>query len=705
MTGAASSDPAASATSPAVAPAPTPAANSNGIADIVVTAQKRSENLQSVPIAITALSGQQLAATGSISTADLKAVAPGLQFNTSLAGFGQPRIRGIGTTAQGPGIENPVATYVDGIYIGSSTGALFSLNDVDQVAVLKGPQGTLFGRNATGGLIQVTTKSPTQEAHMDLTATYGNFATAGGSLYATGGLTSNLAASIAVIGSDQADGWGRNLYNGKYVEKRSNWASRGKLLWKPGDSTRFTLSADYSELEGSDPALRTIGNTVFGTTTPGGYYDVDLDIQPELKTRNWGVSLTGQHDFENVQLLSITAYRDSYLRTTFDGDQVPVDGIGLFEIQRDKQFSQELQLLSTAPGPFKWVVGAYYFHQKSEYDPVTTTGIFIPVAPITLYVKEPLNSYAGFAQGTYTLGESTNFTAGIRYTSDHRKVSSTETFVVSGFPITEEDNGAKTFNKLTWRLSIDHRFSPELLVYASYNRGFKSGAFQAESFPPQLLKPETLDAYEAGFKADLFDRKVRLNVSGFYYNYDNLQVVAITNGLYQIYNSSGAHIYGLDGDLQVRATHDLSLTAGVSVLHDRYKMFNNALITTPNGFGNTVTIGSATGNRLQNTPDATFNVGAVYDKELSFGDITAAANYYYNSGFYTDPDNRLKQKHYNTLDASLTWTTLNKTYSIKLWGKNLTDAHYAQQLGESDVGDNNIAAAPRTYGVTAGLHF
>jgi iron complex outermembrane receptor protein len=164
------------------------APTTQGLADIIVTAQKRSETAQNVPVAITSLSMGRLSTAGISDTTELAQLTPSLSFNTNLGGFGQPRIRGIGTTATGPGIENPVATYVDGVYIGSSTGAIFALADVQQVDVLKGPQGTLFGRNATGGVIQVTTLKPTEELHANAQLTYGNYNTYGGSAYLSGGL-------------------------------------------------------------------------------------------------------------------------------------------------------------------------------------------------------------------------------------------------------------------------------------------------------------------------------------------------------------------------------------------------------------------------------------------------------------------------------------------------------------------------------------
>jgi iron complex outermembrane receptor protein len=693
----------------------TPAApqDDGGVKDIVVTAQRRSENLQNVPVAVTALSPETLAVAGVASTDDLKALTPGLNFNTNLGGFGQPRIRGVGTTATGPGIENPTATYIDNVYIGTSAGALFALNDVDQVAVLKGPQGTLFGRNATGGLIQVTTRAPSIEPHAEVQFGYGNYKTVNASGYVTGGITDTLAASITGLYENQADGFGKNLFNGQDIQTHREAAGRVKLQWKPDALTKVTLSADYSQITAADPAIRTYGLTMFGTPTPGGNRDIDLDVQPYLNSRQWGTSLAAERDLGGVQLVSTTAYRDSKFHVIFDADQLPINGLALDETQIDQQFSQELQLQSTGGGPFKWVAGAFYFHSIGKYDPIRTTGAFLaspffPLQAVDLYVDQRLDSYAGYAQGTYAIDDATNITAGLRFTSDHRKIVESQTLTVAGFPVPQAPvSEAKTFNKLTWRLAIDHRFSPDVMAYASYNRGFKSGSFAPDTFPIAVLEPETLDAFEVGLKTELFDRKVRFNVAAFYYDQKNLQVNQIVQGVLLVYNASGSTSYGIDADLQARVTDNFTINAGASYLHARYKTFLNAfeLFPLPTGGNSFDQNGNATGNRLQNTPDGTVNLGATYDIPTSSGKFTLAANYYHNSGSYADPQNRLRQVPYDLVDASVSWVSPDGHMLIRIWSKNLTNSFYYQQTNPLNVGDNYVAAAPRTFGGTIGFKF
>ena len=693
----------------------TPAAppDDGGIKDIIVTAQRRSESLQNVPVAVTALTPETLAVAGVASTDDLKALTPGLNFNTNLGGFGQPRIRGVGTTATGPGIENPTATYIDNVYIGTSAGALFALNDVDQVAVLKGPQGTLFGRNATGGLIQVTTRAPSIEPHAEVQFGYGNYKTVNASGYVTGGITDTLAASITGLYENQADGFGKNLFNGQDIQTHREVAGRVKLQWKPDALTKVTLSSDYSQITAADPAIRTYGLTMFGTPTPGGNRDIDLDVQPYLNSRQWGTSLTAERDLGGVQLVSISAYRDSKFHVIFDADQLPINGLALDETQIDKQFSQELQLQSTGGGPFKWVAGAFYFHSIGKYDPIRTTGAFLaspffPLQAVDLYVDQRLDSYAGYAQGTYAIDDATNITAGLRFTSDHRKIVESQTLTVAGFPVPQAPvSEAKTFNKLTWRLAIDHRFSPDVMAYASYNRGFKSGSFAPDTFPIAVLEPETLDAFEVGLKTELFDRKVRFNVAAFYYDQKNLQVNQIVQGVLLVYNASGSTSYGIDADLQARVTNNFTINAGASYLHARYKTFLNAfeLFPLPTGGNSFDQNGNATGNRLQNTPDSTINAGATYDIPTSSGKFTLAANFYHNSGYFADPQNRLRQAPYELVDASVSWVSPDGHMLIRIWSKNLTNSFYYQQTNPLNVGDNYVAAAPRTFGGTIGFKF
>ncbi len=694
-------------------------AGSRGVEDIVVTAQRRSERLQDVPIAVTALNAGALQAAGVGSAADLAKAIPGLSFNTQLGGLGQPRIRGIGVAASGPGLENPVAIYIDNVYYGAASGVLFDLFDVAQVAVLKGPQGTLFGRNATGGLIQVTTKEPSHTFSADLDGTVGTLQTTGADGYITGGLSKTLAASLAFRYDDQSKGFGKIITTGEDIQTHTTYAARGKLLFEPDTATSFTLSGDYSNRRSADFALHQLGYEFFtGKLIVGGPRDSDLTHAPSEKTQQWGVSLNAQREFTSVRLVSITAYRHTVFRSAFDGDESPVNFINVQRYEGEKQFSQELQLLSIGSRRFTWQAGLFYFNGTGVLDPFATLLTVPGTLPsrVDTYVTEGLDSYAGYGQGTLKLGDATNFTAGLRYTIDKRSHLNS-VFFTNAFTSVQTGGGAadQDFKKLTWRFSLDHHFSPTVLGYASYNRGFKSGTFDPQAVPPASIKPEVLDAFEVGLKSDLLDRRLRLNGAAYYYNYKNIQVSQFANNQEFVYSGQGATSYGLDLDVTARVTDRFSLDGGVGLIHGRYGNFPNAYKTVPNPGcavpaptcgGNTVSLtADATGNKLQNTPDVTFNVGGTYDQPVSFGSFALAANLYYNGGYYSEPENRLHQNHYAVLDLSLAWSSLNKRYTIRAWAKNATDTVYAAQLAAVDKGDVRTAAPGRIVGVTAGLHF
>lgn len=697
---------------PAFAQTAAPAAPpQKDLQEVVVTAQRRSEKLQNVPIAITALSGAQLTRAGVQTTADLNGVIPGLNFTSSLGAYGLPTVRGVGSNSNGPGIENPVVTYIDGVYMVSPAGSLVALHDVSQVAVLKGPQGTLFGRNATGGLIQITTLDPGQAPRFDFDGSVGTRQYSSENLFASVPFSPTLAGSIAASNEDLLEGFGHNLYNGHSVQAHRSTAVRGKLVWRPDQDTRVTLSADYSYYRASDPALRTIGLNAIGQLTPGGPSDIDSNIQPMVNVKQWGTSLTAARDFAGFQVLGITAWRENRLDTLLDGDQTPISipftPASVQNKERDSQFSQELQFLSTTPGPFSWVAGAYYLHSTGQYDPVT---VVLPFVGTSIQnVTQRLNSYSAFAQGTYKLLPDTNLTAGIRYTLDKRSISGTDLldlgfFTVPGGP---PDDASRSFSAPTARVSIDHRFSPDLLAYVSYNRGFKSGTFSPQNFPVVVVQPETLNAYEIGAKTDLLDHRLRFNVAGFYYDYANKQDQQIDNGVEYLYDAKSVQMYGMDSDITLRVTDALQITAGASAIHAEYTDFQDAPVTTASPMGgNLVGTGNVSGSMVEDTPTWTVNIGPSYRLDMPFGTFTASANYYHNSGWYAAPDNRVRQGAYNVLNADLQFVPASYSYlSIDLWGHNLTDAIYSAQLNETQTGDNRVAAPRQTLGLTVGMHF
>ena len=701
-----------SPSTPAAQAAPAP---DTGIPDIIVQAQRRNESLQSVPIAITVLSSADLAKSGATDIQDLNRMAPGLSVQPT-TGFLLPRIRGVGTTIVGPGLENSVAVYIDGVYFASSPSSLMGLNNIAQVAVLKGPQGTLFGRNATGGLIQITTRDPSHQASGDLEVGYGNYDTFTGSAYLTGGLSNTLAADLAVRVSTQGDGYGTNLVTGSDVYRtKLDLSLRSKWLFEPGPNTTIRLTGDYSRRKGSmGSTSRAAPGTVplFGPNFNGSPWDINADYDPHDSYEGGGVSLAIDQRLGWAKLSSITAYRRSAFLTGFDADGTAtfgqiIDGINLTE----KQFSQELQLQSDGTSKVQWVGGLYYFQSNDRNDPANLlfNPLIFPIQSSSNLSGQKVRAFAAYAQATVEIADRTHLTLGGRYTSErHSMDSTTYTVLANGFALPPDvaPNASKTWSKPTWRVALDHQFADGTLLYASYNRGFKSGGFNAARPQDPAFDPEVLDAYEVGIKSELADHRVRLNIAGFYYNYRNIQVGFYSQGQIGYYNGAGAEVYGVDADLQAVITPRLSLNAGVSLLHDRFTSFPNALFQNQNPFGGTIaSVQSAAGNRLPLTPDATFNVGLSYRIVAASGTWEINGQYYYNDGYFSQPDNLLRQGSYSNLGGSLGWTSPDKHYRVSVWGKNLTNKAVAVAILSSDIGSLASYAPPRTFGVTLGVGF
>ncbi|HKP77605.1 MAG TPA: TonB-dependent receptor [Phenylobacterium sp.] len=694
-----------------------PDPSSGQLEEVVVVAQKRAENVQDVPIAITAVTAAQLGAAGVANTSDLTMLTPSLNVGNN-AGYFLPRMRGIGNPTFGPGIENAVATYLDGVYVAAVPGTLLTLNSIERVEILKGPQGTLFGRNATGGVINVISKEPKAGFSGEAAASYANYDTVSGDLYVTGG-SDTFAADLAVHGSTQGKGFGRLLPGGQDINKAdSDIAARASFVFRPTDRTTVHFAADYADRRGDNPSFRQTRDErpLFGPPASGGAWDANSSFRSKLDLKNsHGLTLRLNQDLGAVELVSITGYRRVSFDTFFDYDLTPTPALELATALDDRTFSQELQLLSSGKGPLKWMAGLYYFTDKADWQseifqqgpaiqpPFFTTNVLTDSVQKT-------KSLAGFGQATYSFAGGTNLTLGLRYTQDRRSVKGeTSAVVAGGIPIgvIQAGDAEKTFRKLTWRVALDHQFSPDVMAYASFNRGFKSGGFNATLLTDPPYDPEVLDAFEVGVKSDLFDRRLRLNAAAFYYDYSNIQVRYFPpTGQIGVKNGASADIYGVELDMVAALTEHLRITGGLTWLDAHFGSFPDADAFVPNpAGGNTQIKVDATGNQLPFATKFTASLGAQYRAPLAGGEVIADANGLYNAGFFTEVDERRRQGKYLLLNASLGWVAPDERYSIRLWGKNLTNEAVLLSNDGAVHATAESYQPPRTYGVTLGMKF
>ena len=698
-----------------------PAESDGAITDIVVTAQKRSENLQRVPIVITAVSGAELASAGITSLPNIGTLAPGLNARTTGGGVFQPAIRGIGTSSNV--VENPVALYIDGVYLPNQREGNRELPDVEQIAVLKGPQGTLFGRNATGGVIQITTRRPSQHFIFQGKAEIGNYATFRGGAFISGGLGTGVSASFSVDYAKQGDGWGKNLTTGNDTFKIDHALSlRGKFLVEPGPKTSLLFVADYMDRKDFTYSFVPYPGTALIAPVPkplGSLQDTTAAIDPYAQSRGGGVSLTAEQDLDFAKLVSITAFRSG--RAGYLFEDVPI-GVPAFYVgvsdnnQPYRSFSQELQLVSAGKGPFTYTLGAFYYFSSNANLPILRQ--FFPAfygnpPPAVLgglnqttqtYGRETTHSLAPFGQIGIEIFKDTKLTLGARYTYEKRELNGQVVLNrYNGTSVTALFTPAPlTIKKPTWRIALDHQFTADVLGYVSYNRGIKSGGFNILNPANPAYQPERLDAYEAGLKTELFDRHVRLNIGGFYYNYDNLQVTQFVNLAQSVVNGAKARLYGVDVDFNMRATSELSFSGGFELLHARFTSYPNAAGSVPKPAGGaTLTVIDATGNRIPQSQGFAGTLAADYEHAVSFGTLHFNLTANYNGDYKFEPDNFLTQGAYTLLNTSLTWRSADSKYSVQIWGRNLFDEFVLNNASSQAPGyPVSYGQPPRTFGVT-----
>lgn len=676
------------------------------VEEIVVTAQRRSENRQSVPISVTAVSAAQLEQAGVTSSSDLSVIAPAVRVSTGLGGA-DISIRGVSGT--GSGADEPAnAVYIDGVYQSSPTASLFEFNNIERVEVLKGPQGTLFGRNAAGGLIQVITRPPQFSPDLKVEAGYGNYDTAQGNLYATTPLGSNVAIDIAGSIDHQNDGWGRNTATGRDAYRGDHAGARSKLLWNISSDTSLTLAALFSRTY--SPSLQGGGLlpgelTVTGFMNPG-YFLLNRNTDDRAGTNQQNYAATLKHEFTWATFTSITSRDDVRFHVSKDLDMSPVPVLDLRINSDAKTWTQELQLASAAGSPVTWTGGFFYYYNRLLTDPLRVTGLAVaPLQYADTYSDAVTRSYAAYGQATFAVLDRTHLTAGVRYTRDERRIDFTTQISVPDVPPTRFPTQKTTNSKPTWRLALDRQLAADVLVYVSDSRGFKSGLFNATNPGLPSAEPETVDAYEVGLKSELFDHRLRANLSAFYNDVKDIQLRGVPRGLTTpiFYNAANANFKGVDLEVEAVPVERLKAQANVAYLYGRYGAgFTNALFYSvppaPLG-GLDAGIGDASGNQPVLAPKWAASLSAQYVIPSPAGDFELAGTYSFSDSFFFDPQNRVRQPAYSLVNASITWNALAHL-RVVIWGKNLSDRHYYTNIEPSNFGDEYYPAAPRTFGGT-----
>jgi iron complex outermembrane receptor protein len=680
--------------------------------EVIVTAQRRAERLEDVPISVTAVSGQQLAASGITTSIDLTMVTPGLKMDTAGA-YVQPAIRGITSTIQQPNAESNVATYVDGVYFPNEQGAIYALPDVQDVEVLKGPQGTLFGRNATGGAILINTIAPSlTETTGMVGGSYGSFNMETEEGFLSVPLVPDKLAMSVTAYHYSTTGWERNLLaDGQHVgtgEKDDLF--RAKIRFEPWDGADFTLTDMYSYTNDRDGFDFTVlnGNSAFAGTPgiiiasqPNTFAQAHI---PDNHVRQEAASLRGEIQLGPGTLVTTTAYQDTVAHLFVDLSDVPVDLGSVAYASTYTDISQEFLYTTQQLGRFRGVGGLYYFQSQGGVLPLeinTFVGPTIENDAEVIWQKDADHSYAVFADGTFDITDQLSITGGLRYNRERVNGNASIEYLTNA-PLLPGPLGTVTYNNTTPRASVVYKLDPDTNVYFTYSQGFKSGVFNSTSFQTTPVKPETVDAYEVGFKSRSL-KTLSFDVAAYYYVYKDLQVPAlltIDNAITQILtNAATAKIYGAEFDSVWQATNALKFSAGLEYLHARYSNFPDASLDVPIPgcvCGNENVIGNVSGNTMIRSPTISGNLSGSYSWTLPIGALDLSAIVFATSKIYYDVGDRLEQPGYAKVNAKLTWRV--NGFDVSVWGRNLTNRNIIASILEETLLDAATYEPPRQVG-------
>jgi len=693
--------------------------------EIIVTAQKREQRAIDTPLSITALDANALADHQISNLVDLAFVSPGLR-DGDQNGVNRIFIRGIGLTSFSSGADPSVAYYVDGVYIGRATEQLSSMYDVDRVEVLRGPQGSLYGRNATGGAVNVITNEPTKELSGYIDETFGNY-----DLHQTkGAISGSLNDSGTLLGRVAFDflnhtGYGYDFGTNHPANDANQQNVRGTLDFKPSDTvdlkiiTEFTHEADndyYSASFGAYPpyvlaGLQGPANPANGNIPAGIAINNSQNVAtglPDIQNRRTGEALTADLTInlsDTAQFTSITGWRN-FQRYNGNSSDDTSAGLGnsLFH-EWDHQLSQSF-VLNDRVGSWDTTGGLDFYYEKiknwTEVPFPQFTNVFGPgVALYQQYGSMPIDSFAGYAQTTYSIMPDLRVTVGGRFSVEERHSVGFFTGIPPALqPIDQE----KTWRAFTPKVGVEYDFAKDTLLYASATNGFKSGTFDIGQINPPI-DPEKVWAYEAGLKTELLDRRVEFTSALFYYNYKDLQVNKIIGIALLTVNAAAATNKGIELSTRAKVTDHFTIDGNFTYLLAKFTDFVSTNPVTND-------VQNLAGNLLPGAPKVQAGLGAAYDFSLQGGaTVTARAEAEYLSQIYFSEFNvlPLSQGGNTKMNASLKYTSESGKWSTTLWGKNVTNqltaASKIVSIALWGYPIYGVVDPPATYGITLNYKF
>jgi iron complex outermembrane receptor protein len=745
--------------------------------EVLVTAQRRSESIEDVPLSVAAISGENITVGKIADLNDIAFAVPGVTFNEF--NVGEPRfyIRGIGNSSDSAASDQAVGVFLDEVYIGRTGGVGFDLLDLERIEILRGPQGTLYGKNTNGGAINVVTMRPSQENLVKLSASVGNYDMYNLNGLVNGGIADSVAGKL-VLQYQERDGFGKNVItpeeiatdgdfsasrliggsigasgSGDKLDDLEKYSVRGQLQWDLSDSMSLLLGADYAKnktngscrhLQNLDEAVQGLG-VLWALGMSDRYMNddrhcstqIDTDQEREIKggmvrfdwTMDWAdfMSLTAYResdydfvdDLTGIPLLDLNAPPVSGtplppLPGVFTPPENVIDGVD----EQADQFSQEFRFTGST-GSLDWVAGAFYMEENvnrkeefyTQYNTLLQLGFGLAAIGDVLFTQDnETTSMALYGQADWHITDRWTLTYGVRWSDDEKKITQNAIDLLgttpTGVPLIAPEfpqpvKADDSWSEVTNKASISYSPTDEIMLYATYSEGFKSGAFPSQANLPsvagQSVDPEQVTNYEAGVKSSWWNNRIQFNASYYFMDYDDLQVFELNNRLLLVLLSAQAESEGVDVDFNVLVTENFMISSSYNYNDATYTDFIDS-------GGNDVS-----DNSLVFAPENAFAISADYRLDLdSAGALNFNVNYAWKDDYFTAASNaeKTRQDDIGMIGASAGWTSADQRWEVVLWGKNLDDE---QQIANRIVDPTQITSEmympPRTYGATMTVTF
>lgn len=668
---------------------------------VVVTATKRAASLQDIPVSVSAVSADVLKDRGLSNIEDLSTLVPNLNWGEH-AGTTLITIRGVGSTVDSGITEPTVATYVDGVFLPRSTMATLRAVDIERVEVLRGPQGTLYGRNATGGAINFLSAAPSDSFKGEVNLSAGDRSAFGASGYISGPLANGVYGRLSG-GIEEQDGYVDVLPGGQKLNETDAQYFRAALRLEPSDTVSIDLSVRHDKNDAANAYQQLLTPTVLPTpeqTTAVNKIFADQPFGQQNETTifagtiNWDVS-------DEISLKSLTSYVDHSSDVQFDADSTNLDGFNVVAFPRPSEsYSQEFNLVGTYDR-LNWLLGAYYFHEEASNSlglrlgSVFAPGFGVPVNTVlSQSVATDTEAYALFGELTFDVTDKLSVTGGLRFndeTQDFQQnlvldipglgaVPGGAAFAGGAIPVSASSD------EVLPKLSVQYELSDTANVYAQWSKGFKSGGLNLEggsglsTGADGLYRPEKINAYEIGFKSELFSPAFTANLAAFMYEYSGLQVTITVPPTTTFVQNADAEILGLEGEFAWQVSENLRLNSAFTLLDAAFDGFTSFDDANP-GAG----VQNLDGRQLPHAPEYTVSLGAEYEIALStplFSSLTLRAD-----GFHSDD---VVQRYFGSpIETQDAYTLVNLSASLvssddktvlRAFLNNATDEEYLQNV-------------------------